>query len=148
MNYAIVLEEKNSFDKKTVIVFMEQDGEHRKVERTHVPEKADVARYVDNHLAALWADGQPLESDQWEAANERAFSNLYQAVARAGARAARGRDKSLIDVIQAMEAVIDESGKASAYARYQSLASSATAAQRDHFFLIVGFLVMGQLHGS
>ena len=144
--FIVVLDKPNSMKFKTVRVYLEDDNsEHRQVVRRNVPIAFDVDEYVADNFAQLWAIAEPLADDVWDAVFEKTQRDLYREIVRAGVGAARGQGASLSDVTGAMESALLASGKAGRYQRIKNLASSASAAQRDGFFLLVGYLVLNDM---
>ena len=144
--FLVVLDKPNGMKFKTVEVYLEDDnGVHRQVVRRGVPIGLDVDGYVADNFAQLWAIAEPLADDVWEGVFEKSQRGLYREIVRAGVGAARGQGATLSDVTDAMEGVLLGSGKAGGYSRIKTLASGATAAQRDGFFLLVGYLVLNDI---
>jgi hypothetical protein len=143
--FVVVLDAPNSMKTKTVQVYLEDDaGDHRQIRREDVPIAVDVATYVEEHFVQLWIESEPLADRVWDAYFEKQFRDLYREVVRAGVQAARGQLATLADVTLAMETELLTSDKAGAYSRLVTLATGATASQRDAFFLVTSFLVLNK----
>lgn len=147
IEYVVVLNSPNNIETKLVRLYMAQNGEYRQYERV-VNINVDVEGYIPAHIDDLWAAGSPLPEYEWLAATARSFSGLYQDVAVAAVQAAREQGSTLADVTAAMEAVIADSADAGKYAWLKQAAASATAAQRDNFFLVLAYLALGESAGK
>ena len=147
IEYVVVLNSATSGYSKLVRLYMCQNGEYRQYERT-VNMAVDVEGYIPAHIDELWEAGSPLPEHEWLAATARSFGGLYQDVAVAAVKAARKQGSTLADVTAAMEAVIEDSADANKYAWLKQAAASATAAQRDNFFLVLAYLALGESAGK
>lgn len=141
-DFSIVIESPTSMTRKLIRVYFENDGAYRQIDRT-VNIDVDVEQYITDNFAMVWASASDLPESEWIAASEADADTLYRDVARAAIQAGRGAG-SLNDITQAMDDTISVSGKANAYARLKTLASGATAVQRDAFFLAIAFVVLGK----
>ena len=109
MPYEIVLNEPSGMDVKTVVVYMENNGEYRQIRRTNVSASLDADSYIASNFSSLWDLGDPLTEEAWNEAVERAFKSLYKSVAQAAIQGAKGQSATLLDVVNAMNAEIDAS---------------------------------------
>lgn len=142
--WIVLLDSPTGFNKKLVRVYLENDsGGHRQIERV-VAIGLDVDAYITENFEQLWGIANPLADDVWDAAFEVRYRDLYRDVVRAGVVAARGVSADLVDVTDAMEAELLASDKSGAYTKLKTLASGASAVQRDALFAIVSFLVLNE----
>ena len=146
-DYLIVLNSPNGFQKKTVRAYLENNGEHRQIERK-LDIDFDVEHYINNNFAQLWAIAEPLEADEWNTAFETQLNDLYRSIVQAAVQEARKPLATLSSVTTTMETVLLSSNKASAYTRLKTLAITTTSAERDAFFNMVGFLVVSKFIGK
>ena len=142
-DWVIALEAPTGMERKLVRAYLEHNGQYRQIERS-LRQEVDVEGYLEENFADVWQIADPLPEHDWISATEREAGALYREVARAAVQAARGQDATLGDVTSAMEDVIGASGKAGAFAKLKSMASSATSVQRDGFFLVCAFMVLGE----
>lgn len=145
MAYVIAENAPSSLRAQWAKVYLEQAGVYRVIEiRQRIA--ADIDAYVQANFAQLWNDAEAIDQDAWLAAEEDQFLELYRAVVRAGIHAARQGGATLPDVSDAMEAAIaQDTTKANQLSALQSLASGTTAGERDRFFLLVSFIVLGKI---
>lgn len=142
-DFVIVLDAPTGMERKLVRAYLEHNGQYRQIERS-LRQEVDVEGYLTEHFAQVWQNADPLAEYQWISANERRADDLYRNVARAAVVAARGSTVTLTEVITAMEAEIAQSDKAGAYAKLKTLATTATSVQRDAFFLVCAFMILGK----
>ena len=147
MNYLIISAAASSLQQQQVRVLIEDSNQRRSNVFT-IPIGEDVDVYVQANWYELWLNGMTADDDLWLKHEEKQFDDLYQAVIRAGVRAARQEGATLTSVSDAMEDLITVSAKSQHLSQLQALASAATAAQRDRFFLLCAFLFLSKTLGE
>lgn len=143
MNYIVTANAPKSLQRQWVRCLLEQGGAYRNID-FDIPVADDVDSYIANNFATLWNDALVSTEDEWLEQDEQQFMGLYRAVAREGVKAAR-LGGTLTDVSVAMEAAIAaNTTKANQLSALQTMASNATAAERDRFFLLCSFLFLSK----
>lgn len=142
-DWVIVLDSPTGMERKLVRVYLEQGGAYRQIER-NVRQEVEVEPYIEANFSDLWDIADPLPEYEWIAAAEAEADSLYRDIARAMIQAAREQNADLVDIVDAAETVIAGSAKSGAYDTLKSLASGATAGQRDNLFLVAAFVALGK----
>lgn len=105
----------------------------------------DAKATIEVNFVALWESAISVNLREWLAREDEAIRTLYADVAVAALEAAKSPSAILSDVNNAMEAVITASPRAGQWQKLVTMASTATAAQRERFYLLIGFLVLRDL---
>lgn len=147
MNYLIIEESASSLKKKRLAILIEHNSIRRKAFVSLAINK-DSDAFINENWAELWSSGESVSDDVWDEHEESQFTDLYKAVIRAGVQTARQQGSSLSDVSAAMTAMVDASPRSAQLLKLKTLASNATAAERDEFLIICAFLFLSKTLGE
>lgn len=147
MNYLIIADEPTGLKKKRIVVLIDHNNSKRK-SLVSLGMNDDADTFINANWSSLWSAGEIVSDDIWIDHEEHKFEDLYRSAIRAAVQTAKQQNATLADVSAAMTAIINASPRAPYLSALETLASNATAAERDEFFIICAFLFLSKTLGE